>query len=90
MVSSWPTVVEGDPKTPFSIAINPKCKGRYYFFPGTTPLTLDPYLIILSVKQRHQVPFKRVFDMTHSRIEPRSLRPLANVLTIMPFKLHCK
>ena len=29
---SWPTVVEGDPKVPFSIATTPRCgEGRYSF-----------------------------------------------------------
>ena len=36
------TVVEGDPKAPFSIATP---------FPGLLHFTLDPYLIMLSVKQ---------------------------------------
>ena len=45
------TIVNGDPKAPFSIATTPRCRGRHYSFHWTTPLTLDPYLIILSVKQ---------------------------------------
>ena len=44
------TVAKGDPKAPFSTATTPTCRGRYTF-PWITPLYLDPYLIILSVKQ---------------------------------------
>ena len=47
----WPTEVEGDQKAPFSIAISPKCREEHYFFLWITPLVLDPYLIMLSVKQ---------------------------------------
>ena len=30
---NWPTVVEGDPKTPFSIATKPKCSEGANLFP---------------------------------------------------------
>ena len=49
---SWLTIVEGGQKAPFSIAITQKCMGGYYSFPWIAPLTLDPYLVILSFKQR--------------------------------------
>ena len=49
--SSRTTVVEGDPKAPFSIATTLKCRGRGYSFPWIAPLNLDQYLIMLSVKQ---------------------------------------
>ena len=45
------TVVEGDQKAPFSIATTQGCMGGRYTFPWIAQLTLDPYLIILSVKQ---------------------------------------
>ena len=45
------TIVEGNPKAPFSIATTPKCRGGRYSFPGLLYLTLDQYLIMLSVKQ---------------------------------------
>ena len=45
------TVVKGDPKAPFSLAATPRCRKRHYSFPWSAPLTLDPYLIMLSVKQ---------------------------------------
>ena len=32
------TLVEGDPKAPFSIATTPKCKGERYSFPWIVPL----------------------------------------------------
>ena len=46
------TVVVGDPKAHFSIDTAARCKGGRYSFPWIAPLTLDPYLIMLSVKQR--------------------------------------
>ena len=45
------SVVEGDPKAPFSIATTPRCRGGRNSFPGLLHFTLDPYLIILSGKQ---------------------------------------
>ena len=45
------TVVEGDPKVPFSIATTASCSGGRHSFPWIAPLTLDPYFIMLSVKQ---------------------------------------
>ena len=45
------TIVEGDPKAPFSIATTPRGRGGRYSFPGLLYFTLDPYLIMLSVKQ---------------------------------------
>ena len=45
------TIVEGNPKAPFSIATTPRRRGGRYSFPGLLYFTLDPYLIMLSVKQ---------------------------------------
>ena len=45
------TGVEGDPKAPFSIATTPRCRGGRYSFPRLLHFTLDPCLIMLSVKQ---------------------------------------
>ena len=45
------TIVEGNPKAPFSIATTPMCRGGRYSFPGLLYFTLDPYLITLSAKQ---------------------------------------
>ena len=45
------TIVEDDPKVPFSIATTPRCRGGCYSFPGLLHFTLDLYLIMLSVKQ---------------------------------------
>ena len=45
------TIVEGNPKAPFSIATTPRCRGGRYSFPGLLYFTLDPYLIMLSVEQ---------------------------------------
>ena len=45
------TLVKGDPKTPFTIATTSSCRRGHYSFPRLLHLTLDPYLIMLSVKQ---------------------------------------
>ena len=45
------TVVEGDTKAYFSIATTMKCREGPTVFPGLLHFTLDPYLILLSVKQ---------------------------------------
>ena len=45
------TAVEGDPKAPFSIATTQKCSGGCYSIPWMAHFTLDPYLIMLSIKQ---------------------------------------
>ena len=45
------TVVEGDLKAPFSIVTTKRCRGGRYSFPWIAPLYLDPYFIMLSVKQ---------------------------------------
>ena len=45
------TIVEGDPKAPFSIATTPRCRGGRYSFPRLLHFTLVLYLIMLSVKQ---------------------------------------
>ena len=45
------TLVEGDLKAVFSIATTPRCKRGCYSFSWIVPLTLDPYLIMLSVEQ---------------------------------------
>ena len=39
------TIVEGNPKAPFSIATTSMCRGGRYSFPGLLYFTLDPYLI---------------------------------------------
>ena len=45
------TIVEGNPKAPFSIATTPMCRGGRYSFPGLLYFSLDPYLMMLSLKQ---------------------------------------
>ena len=51
VISKLATIVEGNPKAPFSIATTPMCRGGRYSFPGLLYFTLDPYLIMLSAKQ---------------------------------------
>ena len=50
-VSKLATVVEVDPKGSFSITNTPRCRGGATPFSGLLHFTLDPYFIILSVKQ---------------------------------------
>ena len=45
------TIVEGDPKASFSKSTTPMCRGGATPFPGFLHFTLDPYLIMQSVKQ---------------------------------------
>ena len=45
------TIVEGDQKAPFSIATIPRWRGGSYSFTGLLYFTLNPYLIMLSIKQ---------------------------------------
>ena len=45
------TLVEGDPKAPFSIATIPRRRGSATLFPGSLHFTFDPHLIMLSIKQ---------------------------------------
>ena len=65
------SVVEGDLKVSFSIATTLRCRGGCYSFPWIAPLTLDLYLIMLSVKQwgiRYHFFF---FCMTRPEIDPQ-------------------
>ena len=46
------TLVDSDPKAPFSIATTPICREGLFSFPWIAPgFTLDTYLIMLSIKQ---------------------------------------
>ena len=45
------TIVEGDPKASFSFATIPRCRDGTTYFAGLLNFTLDPYLIMLNVKQ---------------------------------------
>ena len=63
------TLLEGDPKAPFSIAITPRCWGGCYFVPRTAPLTFDPHIIILGAKQGGIKYHFLVFGMTRPGIE---------------------
>ena len=48
---SWPIVIKGYTNIPFLIATTPKCRGGYNSSSCIAPLTLDPYQIMLSLKQ---------------------------------------
>ena len=51
MIIKLATVIEGDPKAPFSIVTTPGCSGGATPFPGLLHVTVDTYLILLGVKQ---------------------------------------
>ena len=74
---SWLTVVEGDPNAPFLIATTPRLRGGCYSYPRIAPLTLDTYLILLSVKHGGIEYHFWVFGRIRSGIELRSTGPLA-------------
>ena len=78
------TVVEGDPKVPFRLLPHQGVGEGAIPFLGLLHFTLDPYLIMLSVKQGDNKYYFLVFGMSRPGIEPRSLGPLVNTLTIMP------
>ena len=62
---SWSIVV--DQKAPFSIATTPMCRGGPYSFPWIAPLTLDPYFLMPSVKQRDKkYHFCFLYDSTRN------------------------
>ena len=44
------TVIEGNPKAPFSLATTPRCRGEGYSLSRINPLFLDSRPIMLSVK----------------------------------------
>ena len=71
-------VVEGDPKSPFSIATTPKCRGALLLSldPSTFPLIRTLSCWVLS-KEVSSTIFK-VFGMKRPGIEPWSPGPLAN------------
>ena len=72
------TVVEGDPKAPFSTATTPRCRGGRYSFPWIAQLY--PWYILESwvlSKEVSSTIFK-VFGMTRTGIEPLSPGPLVD------------
>ena len=75
------TIVEGDPKAPFSIATTPRCRGRALLLSldcSTLPLMHTLYCWMLS-KEVSSTIFK-VFGMMRPGTEPRSPGPLTNTL----------
>ena len=71
------TLVEGDPKALFSIA-TPRCRGASTPFFGLLHFILDPYLIMLSVKQGGYKYYFWVFGLNQPGIQSRSSGPLAS------------
>ena len=69
----------GYPKVPFLLATyNEMLVGNTTYFAGIATLTLDLYLIMLSVKLRGMKYNFLVFNSTRPRIERRSPRLLRN------------
>ena len=71
-------------RIPFHLLLHQGVREGATLFPGLLHFTLDPYLIILSVKQGHIKYHFWVFGMTWSGIEPQSPGPLANTLPRRP------
>ena len=70
-------------KAPFSVATTPRCRGGRYSFPGLLLFTLNPYFVMLSVKQGGIKYHFLDFGMTPPGIEARSRRPLAKSLLVI-------
>ena len=62
-------IVEGNPKAPFSIVTTTSVVGSVTPFPKLLHFTLDPYLLMLSVKQSGIKYHFWVFAMTRPGIE---------------------
>ena len=68
---------KSDPKAPFSIATTPRFREDRYSFPWIAPLCW-------ALSKAVSSSIFWVVGMIRTGIEPRSPRPLANSLTIMP------
>ena len=66
----------GRPKGSFSIATTPRSWEGCYYFLWIAPLTLDPYLIILQVKQGGLMYHCLSLFMTRPEIEPKYPLPI--------------
>ena len=79
------TLVEDDPKAPFSIATIPRRRRRCYSIPWIAPLYpwSVPFNAECSARQR-QVPFFESLVWLKLEIKPWSPGPLANTLPIWP------
>ena len=77
------TLVEYDPRAPFSIATTSRFGEGATPFPGLLHFSLDLYLIVLSAKQVGIRYHFWVLGITRPGIEPRSPGPLANTLYLL-------
>ena len=82
------TLVEGDPKVPFSITTKPRCRGGHYSIPRIAPLYpwSSSYKCCVFSQVASSTIFW-VFAMTQSGFEPWSLGPLTSTLLIRPMAL---
>ena len=92
------TIVEGNPKAPFSIATTPMCRGGRYSFPGLLYFTLDPYLIMLSAKQGGikyhflSLWYDSTWDWIPGRVIPKTQKMVldASLLNTQHYKVRIK
>ena len=78
------TLIESNPKDPLSIASTRDVGEGATPFPGLFHFTLDPYLIMLIVKQG-SIKY-HIFESLvwlHLEFEPRSPGPLANTVCVI-------
>ena len=87
------TIVEGDPKAPFSIATTPSCKGRRYSFPWIAPLypwslqLENFYLKLIGKVIKLLQEIKSTLNVTQTMV---SVCPTCKVqLTTKHFLLNC-
>ena len=88
-LSKLATIVEGDPKAPFSRATTPRCRGGHYSFfldCSTLPLIRTLQCWVLSKEASSTIFW--IFGVTRPGIELRSPGPLANTLTARPMSLY--
>ena len=60
----WTTAVKGDPMASISVATRARYREGHYSFHWIAPLILDPYLVMLSIKQGDIKYHFGVFGMT--------------------------
>ena len=73
------TVVEGDLKAPFLIATTQRCREGATPFLGLLHFTVDPYLIMLSIKQGRSKYNFWIFSMTRHETKSSFPGPLVTL-----------
>ena len=75
------TLVEGNPKAPFSQATTLGCRGGNTPFPGLLHFIIDPYFIMLVLNKVASSTIFWVFGMTRPGIEPLASRTIGKLFT---------